>query len=176
LPPLLILLLRSRDVARRHHPLPYPSELFHSISRSATHACLFIERKSMQPYMCSLAPQMPSREELVQKAKTFVASQNQRRHSRHTEMIGTTFNPGPARTTCLRSHQHLKPSLYIYFRPAFDAYSQHNHAPTDVNQQGTPGGRFRKLSCFNPSFHRRRNSQRDPPCPRHQTARQVSAP
>jgi integrase len=36
--------------------------------------CLPTERKSMQPHTFSLAPQVPSIEELIQKAKTFVAA------------------------------------------------------------------------------------------------------
>src|ERR1035437_1890709 len=58
-------------------PSPPASHHVHSsipISRNRAHVCLVYERKSMQPYICFLAPHVPSIEELIQKAKTFVAA------------------------------------------------------------------------------------------------------
>jgi integrase len=94
----------------------------------------------MQPYMCSLAPQMPSREELVQKAKTFVASQNQRRHSRHTEMIGTTFNPGPAHNLPSLPSTPETISLYISDQPSTHTVSTITSRLTSITKAHQAAG------------------------------------
>jgi hypothetical protein len=45
---------------------------------------------------CTLAPKPASLEELIQKAKTFVAASKAPQHSRLTEMTGETSSPGAA--------------------------------------------------------------------------------
>jgi hypothetical protein len=61
------------------HILPWPPASHHvhvsiPVSRTRTRVCLPTERKPMQPCKSSLVPQALSIEELIQKAKTFVAA------------------------------------------------------------------------------------------------------
>ncbi len=129
----------------------------------------------MQPHTYTLVPKPASLEELIQKAKTFVAA------AKAPATLKAYRNDWRDFESWCREHQLPVAPLDagdrcpLHCRPCLHIGIGHHRPPADLDHQGAPGRRLHRLSCHDPPLRRRRDAQRHPPHHRHRAARKGPA-
>ena len=158
-------------------PLQCPRlQICYSDPLGTPHTCVFLERKSpMQPHIYSLTPKAASLEELIQKAKTFVAA------AKAPATLKAYRNDWRDFESWCRDHQLTVAPLDagdrrpLHRRPRLHFGVGHHRPPSHLDHQGAPGRRLHRLSCHDPPFCRGRDAQGYPPHDRHRAARKGPA-
>ena len=129
----------------------------------------------MQPPTYTLVPKPDSLEELIQKAKTFVAA------AKAPATLKAYRNDWRDFESWCREHKLPAPSLDagdrrpLHRGPRIHIGVGHHRPPSHLNHQGAPGRGLHRLSCHDPPLRRRRDSQGYSPHHRHRATRKGPA-
>ena len=129
----------------------------------------------MQSHIYSLTPKSTSLEDLIQKAKTFVAA------AKAPATLKAYRNDWRDFESWCREHQltalpSTPETIALYIADRASTLASGTIARrADIDHQGPPGRGLHRLSCHDPPLCRRRDAQGYPPHHRHRAARKGPA-